>query len=91
MCVGVSVKNWGIQRKVVGIVNRRHVEYSGYLEDTCRESSCGVESVDLVEHYTIKHNNLTDYDIEDLSDTVYALVSFIKEHSAAYRSVKKED
>lgn len=91
LCVGVSVKNWGVESKVVGIVNRRHVEYSGYLEDTCSESSCNVESVDLVEHYTIKHNNLTDYDIEDLSDTVYALVSFIKEHSAAYRSVKKED
>lgn len=89
LCVGVSVKNWDVESKVVGIVNRRHVEYSGYLEDTCRESSCGVESVDLVEHYTIKHNDLTDYDIEDLSDTVYALVSFVKEHSAAYRSVNE--
>ena len=91
LCVGVSVKNWDVESKVVGIVNRRHVEYSGYLEDTCRDSSCGVESVDLVEHYTIKHNKLTDYDIEDLSDTVYALVSFIKEHSAAYRSLKREE
>ena len=91
LCVGVSVKNWDVESKEVGIVNRRHVEYSGYLEDTCRESSCSVESVDLIEHYTIKHNNLTDYDIEDLSDTVYALVSFIKEHSAGYRSVKRED
>lgn len=89
LCVGVSVKNWDVESKVVGIVNRRHVEYSGYLEDTCRESSCGVESVDLVEHYTIKHNNLTDYDIEDLSDTVYALVSFVKEHSVVYRSFKE--
>lgn len=89
LCVGVSVKNWDVESKVVGIVNRRHVEYSGYLEDTCRECSCGVESVDLVEHYTIKHNKLTDYDIEDLSDTIYALVSFIKEHSAAYRNVKE--
>ena len=91
LCVGVSVKNWDVKSKVVGIANRRHVEYSGYLKDTCMESSCGVESVDLVEHYTIKHNNLTDYDIEDLSDTVYALVSFIKEHSVVYRSVKKEE
>lgn len=91
LCVGVSVKNWDVESKVVGIANRRHVEYLGYLEDTCRESSCGVESVDLVEHYKIKHNNLTDYDIEDLSDTVYALVSFIKEHSVAYRSIKKEE
>ena len=89
LCVGVSVKNWDVESKVVGIVNRRHVEYSGYLEDTSRECSCGVESVDLIEHYTIKHNKLTDYDIEDLSDTVYALVRFIKEHSAAYRNVKE--
>lgn len=89
LCVGVSVKNWDVESKVVGIVNRRHVEYSGYLEDTCRESSCGVESVDLVEHYTIKYNDFTSYDVEDLSDTVYALVSFVKEHSAAYRSVNE--
>ena len=88
LCVGVSVKNWDVESKVVGIVNRRHVEYSGYLEDTCSESSCSVERV---EHYTIKHNDLTDYDIEDLSDTIYALVSFIREHSVVYRSVKKED
>jgi hypothetical protein len=89
LCVGVSVKNWDVESKVVGIVNRRHVEYSGYLEDTCWESSCGVESVDLVEHYTIKHNNLTDYDIEDLDDTVCELVTFVKAHSAAYRTVKE--
>lgn len=89
LCVGVSVKNWDVDSKRVGIVNRRHVEYSGYLEDTCRENSCGVESVDLVEHYTIRHTDLTDYDIEDLDDTVYALVSFVKEHSVGYRSVKE--